>query len=45
VYGSDLCAADGSCVLKGEADDTLAGWAGDKFDGLHDTVYYNVLDA
>ena len=45
VHGADLLAANLLGVLEGEAQDTLAGRAGDELDGLNNAVNYHVLNA
>jgi hypothetical protein len=45
VDDADLLAADGLGVLEGEAQDALAGLAGDELDALNDAIDDDVLDA
>lgn len=45
VDDTDLLAADGAGMLKGEPEDALARLAGDELDALDDTIHHNVLNA
>lgn len=45
MHDADLLATNGTSVLEGEAQHTLAGLAGNKLDALHDAIHHNVLNA